>query len=137
MYMDLYNTKRWCTRITILYRNLKEYKRLDEANACPNQTATPVTHASGSALSPITLHTGERILDVPWLKWRSGFGGLDKQRAHGKRHLSVGRIFTAAFADGGIKSRIELAFAQERRCHVVLSEIRLLERLFDVQCRDR
>ena len=84
------------------------------------------------------MHTGERILDVPGLEGRSGFGGLDKQRALRKRHLSiVRRTIAAAFADGGIKSRIKLAFSQERRSHVVLSKIRLLERLFDVQCGDR
>ena len=83
------------------------------------------------------MHTGERILDVPWLERRSGFGGLDKQRAHGKRHLSVVRRIAAAFAAASVKSRVELAFTQERRCHVILSKIRLLERLFDVKRRDR
>ena len=84
------------------------------------------------------MHTGERILDVPGLERGSGFRGLDKQRAHGKWHLSiVRRTIAAAFASGGIESRIELAFAQERRSHVVLSKIRLFERLFDVQRGDR
>ena len=74
---------------------------------------------------------------MPRLERRSGFWGLDKQRAHGKGHLSVVRRIAAAFAAASIESRVELAFTQERRSHVVLSEIRLLERLFDVKCRDR
>jgi hypothetical protein len=63
---------------------------------------------------------------------------LDKQRAHRKRHLSgIGRVFAATFIVAGINSRIGLTFTQERRRREVLSEIRLLERLFDVKCRDR
>jgi hypothetical protein len=62
---------------------------------------------------------------------------LDKQRAHGKRHLNVvGRVFAAAFVVASINSRIGLAFTQERRRREVLSKIRLLERLLDVKCRD-
>lgn len=72
-----------------------------------------------------------------WPECRSGFGRLDKQRAHGKRHLSViRRAFTAAFV-AGIRSWIGLAFTQEGRSHVILPKIRLLERLFDVKRRDR
>jgi hypothetical protein len=62
---------------------------------------------------------------------------LDKQQAHGKRHLSVvGRVCAAALV-AGINSRIWLAFTHKRRRREVLSEIRLLERLFDVKCCNR
>ena len=112
----------------------------DEADASPDQTATPVVHASGSALRPITLHARKGILDVPRLERRSGFGGLHEQGAHGKGHLDVVRgAFTTAFVVvARVHSRIGLAFAQEEgRRHVVLPEVRLLERLFDVERRDR
>lgn len=92
--------------------------------------------ASGSALRPITLHARKGILDVPRLERRSGFGGGNKQRARGKGHLGVvRRVFTTAFVTR-VHSRIGLAFAQEGRSHVVLSKVRLLERLFDVERRD-
>jgi len=109
----------------------------DEADASPDQTATPVVHASGSALRPITLHARKGILDVPGLERRSGFGGLHEQRARGKGHLGVVRSgFTTAFV-ARVHSRIGLAFAQEGRRHVVLPEVRLLERFFDVERGDR
>ena len=93
-------------------------------------------HAGGSTLSPVTLHARKGILDMPRLEWCSGFGRLNKQRAHGKRHLGVVRsVFTTTFV-AGIYPRIWFAFTQERRSHVVLPKIRLLERLFDVERRD-
>ena len=109
----------------------------DEADASPDQTATPVVHASGSALRPITLHARKGILDMLRSEGRSGFGGLNEQRAHGKGRLDVVRgVFTTAFV-ARVHSRIELAFAKEGRSHVVLQKVRLLERLFDVERRDR
>jgi hypothetical protein len=122
---------------TVESNDTSRYKSSDEADACPNQPTTPVAHASGSALCPITLHTGKGILDVPRLERRPGLGRLDKQRAHGKRDLSIIRsVFPSAFV-ARIKSRINLAFSQERRGHVVFSKVRLLKGLFDVQRRDR
>ena len=109
----------------------------DEADACPDQTATPVVHASGSALRPITLHARKGILDVLRPERRSGFGRLNEQRAHGKGRLGViPSVFATAFV-ARVHSRIELAFAQEGRSHVVLQKVRLLEGLFDVERRDR
>lgn len=110
--------------------------RSDEADASPDQTTTPVLHASGSALRPFALHAGKGILDVPRLERRPGLGGLNEQRAHGRGHLGVVRgVFTTAFV-ARVHSRIGLAFAQEGRSHVVLPKVRLLERLFDVERGD-
>jgi hypothetical protein len=60
---------------------------------------------------------------------------LDEQRAHRKRYLGVIRRVSAAAFVGGIGSRIELAFSQQRR--VVLPKVGLLERLFDIERCDR
>jgi hypothetical protein len=75
-------------------------------------------------------------LDVPRLEWCSGFGRLNKQRAHGRRHLGVIRSVFATTFVAGIYPRIGFAFTQEGRGHVVLLKITLVERLFDIERRD-
>ena len=73
---------------------------------------------------------------MPRLEWCSGFGRLNKQRARGEWNLGVVRsVFTTTFV-AGVDPRIWFAFTQERRGHVVLPEITLVERLFDVEGRD-
>jgi hypothetical protein len=112
-------------------------KSSDKADACPNQTTTPVAHASGSALGPVALHTPKGILDVFRLEWGSGLRRLDEERAHRERNLGVVRgIFTTTFV-AGIQPQIRLAFSQEGRRAVVLPKVGLLQRLFDVQRCDR
>ena len=116
---------------------MREKKSSDKADACPNQTTPPVAHAGGSALCPLALHTRKGILDVLWPEGCSGLRRLDEQRAHGERDLGVIRgMFTAAFV-AGIQPRVGLALAQEGRRGVVLAEVALLQRLFDVQRCDR
>ena len=123
--------KRDTTEDTIRYES-------DEADTCPNQTATPVVHASRSTLGPVTLHTCKGIVDVLGPERCSGFRRLNKQRAHRKRHLGVVcRVFPTTFIAAGAHSRIGFAFTQPRRGRVFLLKIRLLERLFDVERCDR
>jgi hypothetical protein len=116
---------------------IRQYENSDKADACPDQTTTPVAHASGSALGPFALHTRKGILDVLRPQWYSGLWGWDEQRARGERNLGVVcGVITSTFV-ARIKPRIGLAFAQERRRAMILPKVRLLQRLFDVQRCDR
>jgi hypothetical protein len=70
-------------------------------------------------------------------EWSSSFRRLNKERAYGKRHLSVVRgMLAAAFVAAGIRPRIGFPLTKERRSGVVLPKIGFFQGLFDVECRD-
>jgi hypothetical protein len=39
---------------------------LNKADSCPHQPSSPVMHASGTTMSPITLHSRKGVLDMFW-----------------------------------------------------------------------
>jgi hypothetical protein len=54
---------------------------LDEGNARPDQSSSPIPHTRGSPLGPVSLHSRKRILDVLWSQRRPSLRWGQEQRA--------------------------------------------------------